>query len=286
MRTEPSAPLFPRQDRDDSLRHRAALFTPYRRVEVPGDDAAAVTSAPPIGGPPPGAAPPPLATTRRSSAATTPGRRRFPRAVRARFGAPDPVVGVVKGAIKPAGEYRLMRVLPAALSLAVLNVLAVAPTLAQGRPVASNPLVVTMAVPLVVLLTVGVLASTLLALGDFVRRGRGIYRAVGGYLVPVSRFRIQLVPEGTADCVLLGVPGRDSMREGDTVRLAGRRNRRGPLRARRAEVLAGPTGPVVRVVEGRLPLSARVAQLTQRLGLMTCFVLAGTLVDQLWLLRR
>jgi hypothetical protein len=116
-----------------------------------------------------------------------------------------------------------------------------------------------------VMLAVGTLASVLLATPG----------------LPGWRFRLQLLSGEMVDCVLLGEPGGD-VRDGDIIRLPDRRGSRGPLPARRVEVLARPDGPPVRVVEGRLPVGARVA----RLGVATCLALAATLVGQLWLLWR
>lgn len=94
--------------------------------------------------------------------------------------------------------------------------------------------------------------------------------------LPARRFQLTLVAGGLVDCVLYGDSQSHDLRHGDIVRVTARRNRTGNYVVHRVEVLATPTGPVVRQVAAGSSMRLRVAQLASRMYL----VLAGLIV--LW----
>jgi hypothetical protein len=171
-----------------------------------------------------------------------------------------------------------MRAAPAVALLAVLNTLALLLALALGRPAPADPVVVLTLASLVTLCTIATVASAVPAIA-----GRKLPAgwALGVYHVPACHFRLQLLSGGTVYCVLQGTNSSNALHDGDTIRLPGRHRSREPLLARRVEVLAGPDGPPVRIVEGRLPLASQVALVIERLSLATCAALILTLLYQI-----
>jgi hypothetical protein len=92
-----------------------------------------------------------------------------------------------------------------------------------------------------------------------------------GTTVPVRRFPVQVMAGTTVACVLDGELAGDGIVHGDIVRFAGRGTRDGQLMVRRLDVLATPSGPVLRELATRRPVRLVAATWGDRM----CFAAAG-----------
>lgn len=146
--------------------------------------------------------------------------------------------------------------------------------------------------PVILLAVLGAILLTAIGggLGGYFRgRGRGARRTVvsaqGGAGAPrpsptemavtVRRFRVRTMTSDVHACMLVGDLVGDDIRQGDIVRVRGRRDRSGVLVAKSVEIMTSHAGPVAATVIGRPPAgftAARIAdQVGKVLGLLALF---------------
>jgi hypothetical protein len=82
----------------------------------------------------------------------------------------------------------------------------------------------------------------------------------------VRRFRVQGMTGEVRVCMLVGDLHGDEVRNGDTVRIRGRRDRHGVYRVRSLEILTGPGGTVIATAESRPPAAFRTAFVVDVVG--------------------
>ena len=104
--------------------------------------------------------------------------------------------------------------------------------------------------------------------GPRARGGANAFRASSPteMAVPVRRFRVQAMTGEVHACLLVGDLLGDEVRQGDVVRVRGRRDRHGVLVAKSVEIMTSPSGPVSTTVTARLPAGFVAARVADRVG--------------------
>lgn len=276
----------------------------------PGPSPAA---APPLFGPPPGVAPP-LPGPPTGARVARPSSTGPATVASARTTQPPPSAPTVPSAPRPSGHgvttgYVQGQILEEGLEkrfwggrlLLVVCVAALIAAVVTGgvdlvrqMTAALMPLIVLAVVIAAIPMMMGRgrgLASGMMQVGTGMARGAaGIARAgasgvrgsagmlgrsgASTFIVTIRRFRVQDLLGTTTSCLLIGEVAGDLMRQGDLVRVEGRKNRDGVIRSRVVKVLDTVDGPVRTVVRSRLTLGYHLARVGDVLAKVAAAALA------------
>lgn len=214
----------------------------------------------------------------------------------------DVVVGVVNGSVtQEAGYHRFWgaRILVVALIALLVSVLA---QVVRDGAAGGATLVGLLRHPVSLLVTIGVVSVVTFG-GSVSGRFRGVGRGTGRAGVgraargaasramgsvgavrstsatkatlTMRRFQVQTMTGEIYPCMLVGDLVGDEMRQGDVVRVRGRRDRRGMYIVKALEVLSSTGGPVTATVTARPPAGFTAAKIADRtcmaLGLLMLF---------------
>lgn len=248
-------------------------------------------AAPPLAGPPVGAHPPLPSPGAPSSGAVAPPARvssspslSAPTTNTPRGSAPGTTTGYVHGQILEEGRER--RFWGGRLLLGVCALALIAAVVTGGADLMKQVIITLM--PLIVLAAVIAAIPMMMGkgggvMGSMMQVGTGMARGAAGvaragasgvrgsagllgrsgsstFVLTVRRFRIQDVLGTTTSCILIGEVAGDLMRQGDLVRVEGRKNRDGVIRSRVVYVLDAMNGPVRTVVRAHLTFGFHVAR--------------------------